>query len=209
MLTLFDYGPSANCLKVRVLLRQLGIEHERVATDIFAGDSRTDEYVAMNPAGRTPVLRLDDGRTIAESNAILLYLAEGTPMLPADRVEQAHVHQWMFFEQNLVEPNLGTARFWRLTGRDAQRPEAWAQRREAGEDALAILDRYLAAHDFLVENRYSAADVALYGYTHVADEAGVDMAGYPSVGAWLARVESTDGFENDLQPYPANALASA
>jgi glutathione S-transferase len=205
MVTLFDYGPSANCLKVRVLLRQLGIEHERVETDIFAGESRTDGYVAMNPAGRTPVLLLDDGRAIAESSAILLYLAEGSPFLPADRVELAHVQQWLFFEQNLLEPNVGTARFWRLTGRDVERPEAWIQRRQAGEDALGILDRYLADHDFLVADQYSAADIGLYGYTHVAHEAGIDLASFPSIAPWLKRVEATDGFVNDLQPYPANA----
>jgi glutathione S-transferase len=205
MLTLFDYGPSANCLKVRVLLRQLGIEHERVETDIFAGESRTDGYVAMNPAGRTPALLLDDGRAIAESSAILLYLADGSPLLPADRVEVAHVQQWLFFEQNLLEPNVGTARFWRLTGRDVERPEAWAQRRQAGEDALGILDRYLADRDFLVDGRYSVADIGLYGYTHVAHEAGIDLARYPSIGPWLERVEATDGFVSDLEPYPANA----
>jgi len=205
MLTLFDYGPSANCLKVRILLRQLGIEHERVETDIFAGESRRDGYVAMNPAGRTPALLLDDGRAIAESSAILLYLTEGSAFLPTDRIELAHAQQWLFFEQNLLEPNVGTARFWRLTGRDEQRPEAWTQRRESGEDALGILDRYLADHDFLVDGRYSVADIGLYGYTHVAHEAGVDMAGYPSIGPWLERVESTEGFANDLQPYPANA----
>src|SRR2546421_7551473 len=110
MLTLFDYGPSANCLKVRALLRQLGIEHERVEVDIFAGESKTDEYLALNPAGRTPALRLDDGRAIAESNAILLFLAEGSSLLPADRVELAHVHQWLFFEQNLLQPTVGTTR---------------------------------------------------------------------------------------------------
>jgi glutathione S-transferase len=208
MPTLFDYGPSANCLKVRVLLRQLGIEHERVDVDIFAGESQTDEYQVLNPAGRTPALRLDDRRGLAESNAILLYLAEGTPFLPADAVERAHVHQWLFFEQNLLEPNVGTARFWRLTGRDRQRPEAWAQRREAGEDALRILDGYLAGRDFLVAGRYSVADLALYAYTHVAAEAGIDMAVFPSIGPWLARVEATDGFVNDLEPYPANALVS-
>ena len=95
MLTFFDYGPSANCLKVRVLLRQLGIDHERVGVDIFAGESQTEEYLTVNPAGRTPALRLDDGRPIAESNAILLFLADGSPLLPDDRVERAHVHQWL------------------------------------------------------------------------------------------------------------------
>jgi glutathione S-transferase len=209
MLTLFDYGPSANCLKVRVLLRQLGIEHERVGVDIFAGESRTDDYVALNPAGRTPAVRLDDGSAIAESNAILLFLAEDSALLPDDRVERAHVHQWLFFEQNLLEPNVGTARFWRLTGREAEQPEAFAQRREAGESALAVLDRYLAGRDFLVSERYSVADIALYGYTHIAHEGGTDMAAYPAIAPWLARIEATDGFENDLQPYPANARAGA
>jgi glutathione S-transferase len=137
MLTLFDYGPSANSLKVRVLLRQLGLDHERVPVDIFAGESRSEAYLALNPAGRTPALLLAGGEAIAESNAILLYLAEGTPFLPDDRVDRAHVNQWLFFEQNLLEPNVGTARFWRLTGRDKQRPEAFARHVEAGQDALA------------------------------------------------------------------------
>jgi glutathione S-transferase len=205
MLTLYDYGPSANCLKVRVLLRQLRIEYERVPVDIFAGESKTDEYRVLNPAGRTPALGLEDGRALAESNAILLYLADGTPLVPADRVELGHIHQWLFFEQNLVEPNVGTARFWRMTGRDQLRPEAFEQRREAGADALRVLDDALADRDFLVSGRYSVADIALYGYTHIAEDAGIDMADFPAIAAWLDRVEATDGFVNDLEPYPANA----
>jgi glutathione S-transferase len=205
MLTLFDYGPSANCLKVRMLLRQLGLDHERVTVDIFAGESRTDAYLALNPAGRTPALLLDDGAAIAESNAILLYLAEGTELLPDDRVERAHVHQWLFFEQNLLEPNVGTARFWKLTGRDRQRPEAFEQRLEAGRDALRTLDEYLAGGEFLVAGRYTVADIALYAYTHVAHEAGIDMSAYPAIGPWLRRVEATEGFVDDLEPYPENA----
>jgi glutathione S-transferase len=209
MLTLFDYAASANCLKVRMLLRQLGIDHERVPLDIFAGESQTEEYLSLNPAGRTPTIRLDDGRAIAESNAILLFLAEGSALLPDERVDRAHVCQWLFFEQNLLEPNAGTARFWRLTGRDRELREAFRQRRDAGESALATLDRFLAGREFLVAGRYSIADIALYAYTHVADEAGIDMAAYPAIAPWLARVEATDGFVNDLEPYPANALAAA
>jgi len=205
MLTLYDYGPSANCLKVRVLLRQLGIDHERVEVDIFAGESKTDEYRALNPAGRTPALGLADGRALGESNALLLYLAEGTPLLPADRVELGHVHQWLFFEQNLVEPNVGTARFWHLTGRAGLRPESFEQRREAGADALRILDDSLAGSDFLVAGTYSVADIAVYAYTHVAHDARIDMATFPAIAAWLRRVEATDGFLNDLEPYPASA----
>ncbi len=209
MLTLFDYGPSANCLKVRVVLQQLGIEHERVPVDIFAGESRTAAYLALNPAGRTPALRLDERRAIAESNAILLFLAEGSELLPDDPVERAHVHQWLFFEQNLLEPNVGTARFWRLTGRERVRPEPFEQRREAGESALETLDSFLTDREFLVAGRYTVADVALYAYTHVANEAGIDMARYAAIATWLARVEATEGFVNDLEPYPANAQLTA
>lgn len=209
MLTFFDYGPSANCLKVRVLLRQLGVEHERVGVDIFAGESRTDEYLALNPAGRTPALRLEDGTPLAESNAILLYLAEGSPLLPDGRGDRGRVHQWLFFEQNLLEPNVGTARFWRLTGRAEQRPEVFEQRVEAGRAALEVLNRGLTGRDFLVADRYSVADIALYAYTHLAGEGGIDLAEYPEIGPWLARVEATDGFVNDLEPYPANARVTA
>ncbi len=205
MLTLLDYGPSANCLKARILLRQLRVDFAREPVDIFAGESRTDEYLTFNPAGRTPALRLDGGDVLAESNAILLYLAEGTPFLPDDRVLRAHVHRWLFFEQNLLEPNVGAARFWHLTGREAQQPEAFAQRLQGGKDALVVLDRGLAGREFLVADEYSVADVALYAYTHVAGEAGIDLAAHPAIGPWLAQVESTDGFENDLQPYPPNA----
>ncbi len=209
MVTLFDYGPSANCLKVRVLLRQLELDHERVGVDIFAGGSKTDAYLALNPVGRTPALRLAGGDAIAESNAILLYLAEGTPLLPDDRVDRAHVHQWLFFEQNLLEPNVGTARFWRLTGRDRQRPEAFKRHLEAGQDALRTLDAHLTGREFLVGDRDTVADIALYAYTHVAHDAGADMAAYPAIDPWLARVEATDGFVNDLEPYPANARVPA
>jgi glutathione S-transferase len=209
MLTLYDYGPSANCLKVRVLLRQLGLEYERVPVDIFAGESRVEPYLALNPAGRTPALLLAGGDAIAESNAILLYLAEGTPFLPDDQIDRAHVQQWMFFEQNLLEPNVGTARFWRLTGRDLQRPEAFERHLESGLDALRILDDYLAGRAFLVGGSCTVADIALYAYTHVAHEAGIDMAAYPAIGPWLARVEATERFVNDLEPYPENARVTA
>jgi glutathione S-transferase len=205
MLQLYDYPASANCLKVRVLLRQLGLAWERLPVDLFAGETRTDDYLALNPAGRTPVLVLDDGQTLAESGAILLFLADGTSFLPADRLERAHVHQWLFFEQNLLEPNVGTARFWTLTGRDRLRPEVFEQKVEAGRDALAVLERGLAGRAFLVAERYSVADLALYAYTHVAGDAGMDMSPYRAVADWLARVEEQPGFVNDLEPYPANA----
>jgi glutathione S-transferase len=202
---LYDYPASANCLKVRLLLAQLGLPYERVEVDIFAGDTSGPEYLALNPAGRTPVLELDSGEALAESNAILLFLARGTALLPDDPVEQARVHQWLFFEQNLLEPNVGTARFWLLTGRRELRPEAFARHFEAGRAALGVLERHLAANRFLANDRYSVADVSNYAYAHVAHEAGIDLDGYPALAEWLGRVEAQPGFVNDLEPYPPNA----
>jgi glutathione S-transferase len=206
---LYDFGASANCYKIRLVAAQLGLDLELVPVDLFAGESQTKEHLRRNPAGRTPVLELDSGEHLAESGAILLYLAEGTPLLPADRLGRARAAQWLFFEQNLLEPNLGTATFWALTGRAAERPEAFAQRLESGRAALAVLERALAGHRFLVGERYTVADLCLYGYTHKAPLAGVDLAAYPAVAAWLARIESTPGFVNDLTPYPPNAMAGA
>jgi glutathione S-transferase len=206
---LFDYGPSANCFKVRLVLAQLGIGYELVPVDLFAGETLTDEYLARNPAARTPVLELDTGETLPESNAIVVYLAEGTALLPADPVERARVLGWLFFEQNLLEPNLGTAAFWALTGRAAERPELFAQRLESGRSALAVLERALAGRRFLVGDRYTVADLCLYAYTHKAPQAGIALADYPAVEAWLKRVEATPGFVNDLAPYPPNAMAGA
>lgn len=207
MLRLYDYAASANCYKARLALAQLGVDYERVSVDIFAGETTTEAYRAKNPAGRTPVLELDSGRTIAESNAILLYLGEGTPLVPDELEERARVWQWLFFEQNLFEPNVGTARFWRLTGRDALRPEVFAARLESAAAAVATLDGGLRSRDFLLGERYTVADVSLYAYAHVAHEAGLDTAGYADLRAWLARVEATPGFLNDLEPYPKNARA--
>jgi glutathione S-transferase len=206
---LYDYAASANCYKARLLLAQLGLPYERVPVDIFAGESTTPSYRAKNPAGRTPVLELDSGETIAESNAILLYLGEGTSFVPQDLLERARVWQWLFFEQNLFEPNVGTARFWRLTGRDAERPEVFAARLESAQAALAVLDEGVRGREFLLGDRYTVADVSLYAYAHVAGDAGLDMSAYPAVGEWLGRVERTPGFVNDLDPYPPNASAGA
>jgi glutathione S-transferase len=206
---LYDYAASANCYKARLLLAQLGLAYERVPVDIFAGESTTDAYRTRNPAGRTPVLELDSGATIAESNAILLYLGEGTPFVPDDLLERARVWQWLFFEQNLFEPNVGTARFWRLTGRDSSRPEVFAARLEAAQGALAVLDAGLRSREFLGGDRYTVADVSLYAYAHVAGDTGIDMEAYPDVAGWLGRVEGTPGFVDDLAPYPPNARLGA
>ncbi|HEX2045219.1 MAG TPA: glutathione S-transferase family protein [Gaiellaceae bacterium] len=209
MLTLYDYAGSGNCYKVRLLLAQLARDYERVPVDIFAGESTTPEHLARNPAGRTPVLELPSGETIAESNAILLYLGEGTPFVPAELLPRARVWQWLFFEQNLVEPNIGTARFWRLTGRDVGRAELLAARVEGGKAALETLERYLAGRRFLVDDRYTVADVSLFAYVHVADEAGIDMSRYAAVRAWLEEVRRTPRFLDDLDSYLPSARAGS
>ena len=205
---LYDYPASANCYKARLLLAQLGLAYERVPVDIFAGESTSQAFREKNPAGRTPVLELDSGETIAESNAILLYLGEGTPFVPDELLDRARVWQWLFFEQNLFEPNVGTARFWRLTGRDAGQPQVFAARLESARAALGALDEGLRDRDFLAGG-YTVADVSLYAYAHVAGDAGIDLAAYPAIAGWLRRVEATPGFVDDLEPYPANAGADA
>jgi len=206
---LYDYGPSANCFKARLVMAQLGIPYEKVPVDLFAGETLTEEHLARNPAARTPVLELDTGECLPESNAIVLYLAEGTELVPADPIERARVLGWLFFEQNLLEPNVGTATFWKLTGRAEERPEVFTQRLESGRNALAVLERALTGNRFLVGDRYTVADLCLYAYTHKAPQAEIDLGDYPAVETWLARVEATPGFVNDLTTYPPNAMAGA
>jgi glutathione S-transferase len=205
-LTLYDYAASANCLKVRVVLAQLGRPYRRVGVDIFGGDTASPEYRRRNPLARTPVLELTDGTAIAESGAILLYLAEGTALLPADPVARAHVHQWLFVEQNDVEPNLGRARFWRLTGRDELFPEVFANCLVRGEAAIDGLQAHLAGRDWVAGDGYTIADLALWAYVHLAPDVDVDLDARPAVRAWIERVQATPGFADDLAPYPENAL---
>jgi glutathione S-transferase len=207
---LYDYAPSANGYKVRHLLSWLGRPYELVPVDIFAGESRTEDFLRnKNPDGRIPVLEPEPGRFLAESNAILLYLARGTPLLPEDAFTRAQVDQWLFFEQNSLEPNVGTVRFWRLTGRAGLHPETFRLRTERGHEALAAMERHLRGRTFLVEERPTVADIALYAYAHVAPEGGFDLTRYPAVSAWLARVKAQPGHIGSLAPYTANAHVHA
>ena len=203
---LYEHGSSGNCLKCRLVLRALDLPYESVEVDLFRGETRTGEHLARNPDGRVPVLETDDGELIPESGAILLHLAEGTPLLPAPgTLERTRVHQWMFFEQNRIEADLATARFLKLAGRDATMPEVFASRLERGRDALAALDRGLAdGRTFLAGDAFTVADIALYGYGHCGADAGADPRAFEHVAAWLARVEATPGFVNDLEPVPAH-----
>jgi glutathione S-transferase len=191
MMRLHDDLDSGNCYKVRMLLTRLGIPFERIDYDIDRGETRTLQFLAKNLNGRVPVLELEDGRYLAESNAILTYLAEGTSYLPVDRFERALVMQWLFFEQYSHEPNIATLRHW-ITHKlldDERRPMVEGKRRW-GRAALAVMERHLEGRAYFVGERTSIADLALYGYTHVAEEGGFDLAPYPAVRRWLDRIAS-------------------
>jgi glutathione S-transferase len=194
MPTLYDYLDSGNGYKVRLLLAQLKRTYRWVELDIMQGRTRTPEFLAKNPNGRIPTLELDDGTCIAESNAILWYLAEGTALVPDERIGRAQALQWMFFEQYSHEPYVATPRFIvKHLPPDSPRREELPRRLTQGRAALGVMEGHLQARPFFAGARYSIADIALYAYTHVADEAGLDLAPYPSVRAWLARVAGQPG----------------
>lgn len=205
MLRLYDYEASGNCYKVRLLLSHLGLEYERVPVDIFGGDTLSAEYGAKNPSLATPVLEYAEGRYLPESAAILLFLSEGHELLPEDRDSRAQVHRWLFYEQSTVLPTIARTRFRLLTGRLAPATED-AQRAARTAGAVAMtLDHHLCEREFFVDDRFTLADIALYGYVHVAGEAGIDTAALDGLNAWLERVRDRPGHIEDLKPYPENA----
>ena len=208
-LRLYDYTASANCLKARILLAQLDRPYERVPIDIFDGDTLTDEYLAINPARSTPVLETEAGTFLPESDAILWYLAEGTPFLPDDPLERAQVVRWLIFEQADLMPAIGGLRFRLVTGRLSAGDRDAVRRRALASEVLEAMQDHLASTPFFVGGRYSIADIALYAYTHVAADAAIDLGEYAAVEEWIARVEATPRFMNDLEPYPPNATAGA
>ena len=190
---LYDFHESGNGYKVRLLLSHLGLEYERVELDILKGETRTKDFLAINPNGRIPTLVLDDGRILSESNAILYYLAQGSEYWPSDRFEQAQVLQWMGFEQYSHEPFIATVRFWTFSGQLDEHEAELPERRAKGEAALDVMEQHLTREPFFVGGRYSIADIALYAYTHVADEGGYDLAPRPAIRAWIARVAAQPG----------------
>jgi glutathione S-transferase len=192
-MVLYDYLPSGNGYKVRLLLRLLGTPFERVEVDIVRGETRTEEFLRKNPEGRIPVLRLDDGTHLSESNAILCYLAEGTPWLPSDRLARAQVWQWMFWEQYSHEPNIATVRHW-LQHIGVPDEKLHQRKRELGLNALGVMDRHLDGRPYFVGDRCTVADLALYAYTHVAEEGDFSLAKFPRVRVWLDRVADRPKF---------------
>jgi glutathione S-transferase len=191
---LYDSPVSGNCYKVRLLLAHLGIPYERRTIDVVDRSNRRDVLGELNPALRVPTLVLDDGRPLAESGAILWYLGEGTRFVPADPYERAQVLQWMFFEQYDHEPAIAVARFWlAYSGRPDEFADRLPERTAAGHRALAAMERHLDGREFLVGDGLTVADIALYAYSHVADEGGFDLERYPALRAWLERVASEPG----------------
>jgi glutathione S-transferase len=191
MIRLYNFQGSGNSYKVRLLLTQLRQAFERIDIDLLGGETGTPRFRARNPMGQTPFVEFDDGRVLAESNAILWHLADGTPFLPDDRWTRAQVLQWMNFEQYRLEPNVGTPRFWitMLKVGDERRTQI-AEKLKSGNAALAILDAHLARNSFVAGGCYSIADICLFAYSHVAEEAGYDLAPYPALRRWFARVQA-------------------
>jgi glutathione S-transferase len=190
---LYDSAVSGNCYKVRLLLAQLGIPYERRELSVVDRTNRPEVLGDLNPALRVPTLLLDDGRALAESHAIIWYFAEGTPFLPEDRYERAKVLQWLCFEQYDLEPTVAVVRFWVAFSASPPPAEEIDAKRSAGHRALAALERALIDVPFLVGGRYTIADIALYGYAHVAAEGGFDMSGFPAIAAWGERVAAQPG----------------
>jgi glutathione S-transferase len=205
MYTLYSMRRSGNSYKVRLALARLGIPYTPVEIDILKGESRTPEFLAKNPSGQVPLLEVAPGRYIAESNAILWYVAGGSRLAPEDRIQRAEAMQWMFFEQHSLEPNIGAAYFWLVLikgGRDLQSHalEDWM---EHGYRALGVMEMHLTNHRYFVAEHFSIADIALYAYTHLAEECDFDLSRYPAIRDWLARIEAEPGYVSmDWQPEP-------
>jgi glutathione S-transferase len=207
VITVYGYSASGNCHKLRLLLIQLEREFKWVEVDSTAGATRTPEYLAKNPNGKVPMIELDDGRILTESNAILCYLAEGTPFFTGDAYERALVLSWLFFEQYSHEPYIAVARFIRgWTQLDSPRRATLPQLRERGNQALAVMEQHLKSNAWFSGAAYGIADIALFAYTGVADEGGFHLATYPAVQAWIERVRQTPHFVAMPAP-PVEALS--
>jgi glutathione S-transferase len=207
MYTLYSMQRSGNCYKVRLAMAQLRMPYRLVEVDILKGETRTPEFLAMNPDGRVPLLEAAPGRFLPESNAILWYIAGGTPLAPEDRIDRAEALQWMFFEQHSLESTIGAAWFWVTLikgGRELQRHavEDWLER---GYQALRVMETHLETHDFFAADRYTIADIALYAYTHIAHECDYDLSSFPALQAWLRRIADQAGHV-DMAFNPAEAV---
>ncbi|NEQ80110.1 MAG: glutathione S-transferase family protein [Moorea sp. SIO2I5] len=191
MLRLYNFQRSGNCYKIRLLLNQLELPYDKIDVDIVKGESRTSEFIQKNINGKVPLLEIEPNKLLAESNAILFYLSENTQFLPNDPWERINVLRWMFFEQNSLEPSIGTVRYWitELDNPDKYQ-EVIQQKREQGYASLEVIENHLTEHQFFVGERYTIADICLFGYTHVAEEGGFDLSKFTAVNAWMERFKA-------------------
>lgn len=195
VLEIYGDPRSGNCYKLQLACAQLGIGYKWHNVDVMSGQTRTPEFLAMNPNGKVPVVRLPDGRYLSESNAILFYLAEGTELAGQDVFERANILRWMFFEQYSHEPYIAVVRFIvRFLGNPPERQAEIEAKRKQGYVALDVMEKVLAEHPFMAEDRYTIADIALYAYTHIASDGGFNLAGYPRIRSWLGRVAARPGY---------------
>jgi glutathione S-transferase len=210
VLKLYDYKPSQNAWKVRQLLQHLQRPYSTEYISIFAGEGQTEAYRRINPTGAVPAIQLEDGRVLAESNAILFYLATGTPYLPADPFGQAKVLQWLSFEGDYVQATIATLRHWTMTGKVAARADSLVAAKRAGSlKVLEILERALSETPFIAGDDYSIADISLFSYVHLAGDAGLPLDGYPNLRNWIDRVRAQPGFLSQVFPYAIDPLSGA
>lgn len=210
MITLYDYLPSQNAWKVRQLLRHLSIPHRTEIVSIFEGAGQTIEYRQVNPWGAVPAIRLDDGRVLSESNAILWFLSGGTPYRAEDPFAEAKILQWLSFEADYVQTSVGSLRYWTMTGKLAARPpELVRAKRATAERALRILDEQLSMRSFIAGDAYSIADISTFAYAHLAGDAGLSVSGLPSFERWIERVKEQPGFLGEMFPYSMDPHATA
>jgi glutathione S-transferase len=211
MYKLYSMHRSGNSYKVRLALALLNVPYEAIEVDILRGESKTPDFLAKNPSGQVPLLEVGDNRYLAESNAILWYVAVGTPLAPENRIDRAEALQWMFFEQHALEPNIGAAYFWLSLvkgGRDLQTHalEDWMER---GYGALHVMENHLKTSSYFAARQLTVADIALYGYTHLADRCDFDLSTFPAIRDWLKRVEAAPGFvAMDWRPVEVDDPAS-
>jgi glutathione S-transferase len=205
---LFDYAPSQNCFKVRLLAAHLGLTLEIVPVAIFKGEAAWPEFLAKNPMGAVPVLETDSGDYLSESNAILMFLAEGTPYLPTDRMPRAQVVRWLMFEQRYIQTTISRLRYWTLTGKLDRFAQEVATAQALGNRALNVLDGELSKRPFVTGDAYTIADISIFAYSHVAVDANFDLSGRANLKAWFDRVRQQRGFVGKVVPYSSDPHSS-
>jgi glutathione S-transferase len=208
MMRLYDYGPSQNCFKVRLLAAHLGLKIEVVVVSIFEGEAASPEFLAKNPMGTVPLLETESGACLAESNAILVFLAEGTPYLPSDAMARAQVVRWLMFEQRYIQTSISRLRYWTLTGKIDDFSRDVPTARTLGNRALDVLDREFGLRPFIAGDSYTVADMSLFAYSHVAGDADFDLSRGKNLTTWFDRVRRQPGFSAEVIPYSADPHSS-